>query len=447
MKRLFLLIITIAFLGAQGKAQSAATPLSLQDCYNYAMHHNYAIKNADLNVLIQKAQIDETLAQAYPHVNGSYGFTDYLKAPATFVPNSFFGKMPSNGFTAVTFTPQYSSAPAINASQVLYDPNVAIAMQAKKTILESAERATELSYEAVKYYIYRSYNSLVIAYRQFDILKTSLAYARSIEHDVQVTQATGFAEKIDVERSNVQVNNLSIDSMRVQNQLTLAEQMLKFQIGMDVNTPIILSDTALETRKQEAQSLLLTEESYDKVPMFNLMQTIGKLNEFNVKRYKLNAYPSVMATGGIGYNFSTIDFGDMFKPEKYLFYSLVGFQVNVPIYNGHVRINQLREANLNVEKTNNSIDSLKQAIDFQVTSSRTSLRNAILQLRSQRNNIDVAEDVLELARKKYKAGVGSNLEVTQAQTDLLMAQNNYFGTLLDLVNAEADLKKALGLLK
>ena len=56
-------------------------------------------------------------------------------------------------------------------------------------------------------------------------------------------------------------------------------------------------------------------------------------------------------------------------------------------------------------------------------------------------------DVLDLAQKKYKAGVGSNLEVTQAQTDQLTAQNNYFNALLDVINAEADLKKALGLLK
>ena len=61
--------------------------------------------------------------------------------------------------------------------------------------------------------------------------------------------------------------------------------------------------------------------------------------------------------------------------------------------------------------------------------------------------MDLAQDVLDLAQKKYKAGVGSNVEVNQAQNDLLQAQNNYFSSLLDLINAEADLKKALGLLK
>ena len=121
--------------------------------------------------------------------------------------------------------------------------------------------------------------------------------------------------------------------------------------------------------------------------------------------------------------------------------------MSVPIYSGKLRLNQLHEANLNLEKTKNSIENMKQIIDFQVASSRTNLQNVVLQLRSQSNNLALAEEVLDLARSKYKAGVGSNLEVTEAQTDLLRSQTNYFSTMLDLVNAEADLKKALGLLR
>src|SRR6185437_9269396 len=127
--------------------------------------------------------------------------------------------------------------------------------------------------------------------------------------------------------------------------------------------------------------------------------------------------------------------------------SLVGIQLNVPIFNGLQRTNQVREAKLNIEKVNNSIENEKLTIDFQSAQARTTLHNSILQAQSQNRNLALANDVLDLAQKKYKAGVGSNLEVTQAQTDQLTAQNNYFSALLDVINAEADLKKALGLLK
>ena len=100
-----------------------------------------------------------------------------------------------------------------------------------------------------------------------------------------------------------------------------------------------------------------------------------------------------------------------------------------------------------IGNSQNNIENIKQTIDFQSSVSRTTLKNAILQTQSQHRNLDVANDVLDLARRKYKAGVGSNLEVTTAQTEQLRAQTNYFSSLLDIINAEADLKKALGLLK
>ena len=133
--------------------------------------------------------------------------------------------------------------------------------------------------------------------------------------------------------------------------------------------------------------------------------------------------------------------------SNYAFNSVVGLQLNVPIFNGFMRTNQVSEAKLNIEKSKNNIENMKQTIDFHAAQSKTALKNAILEVQSQRGNMELSADVLDLAQKKYKAGVGSNLEVNQAQTDHLQAQNNYFSALLDVINAEADLKKALGLLK
>ena len=453
MRRIILIVTTLFFTGSNVFAQAAATPLGLQACIDYAMQHNYNVKNAQLDIQIQRAQNDQILAAAYPRVNGSAGFNDFLNAPVSFFPNSLLLAFQPNsglspdGFSAVSFTPKYSSSATINASQVVFDANIAIALKARRTVMEMASQNSELTFENIKYNIYKAYNSLVIAYRQYDIIKSSLTYARSIEHDIKLIQQNGFAEKIDVERTSVQINNLSTDSIRICNLLTFSEQLLKYQIGMDINTPIVLIDTVLEERKKEALNLLSEDKSYERVPTFNLLQTQLKLNEFNVRRYKLTAYPSLVAIGSMGYNYSASDFSTMTKLGNYPFNSMVGLQLNVPIYNGRLRMNQLKEANLTVERSRNTIENFKQTIDFQVASSRTTLQNVILQLRSQRNNMELADDVLDLARRKYKAGVGSNLEVTQAQTDQLRAQTNYFSTLLDLVNAEADLKKALGLLR
>lgn len=463
------LFITIASL--QASAQDVVQ-LSLDDCMHYALTHNYDMKNARLDVKIQDAQNKQTLSAAYPHINAHGEFDDYYVEQKTSFNTGSFGSVIGSSlipylqplytkagipiptidqtggqYQEIAITPQYSAFGQLAATQTLFDGSVLVALQARKAVMVLANQQADVTAENIRYNVYKAYNSLVIAYRQYDITKRSLTYARSMQHDLDATMKAGLAEKIDVERTAVQVNNLSTDSIRISNLLTVSEQVLKYQMGMDINTPIALIDTNLEENKTEAISLLQEEVNYERVPEFNLYNTQLTLNEYNEKRYKMAALPTVSLSATGGYNYAAPYFKNMFPFDEYFPYASVGLQVNVPIFNGFMRTNQLREAKLDVEKSKNSIERIKQTIDFQAAQGHTTLSNAILQAESQHRNLDLAEDVLDLAQRKYKAGVGSNLEVTQAQTDQLNAQNNYFNSLLDVINAEADLKKALGLLK
>jgi outer membrane protein len=448
MSRVYLILIVILFSGT-AHAQKA-TPLSLDACYDYALKHSYTIKNSQLDVLIQQAQVDQTKAAALPHINGKFDFNDFNIPQRSFVDASSFdpsGQTPKGTIIPIAFTLPYAASGGITTSQTIFDGSVMVALQARKAVMELAHQNNKVTEENLRYNIFKAYNSLVVVYHQLDILKSSLKIARSLEHDITVTRDNGMAEKIDVERTSVQVNNLATDSLRISNVLTLSEQVLKYQIGMDINTPIVLTDTVIESHKNSAKSLLVQDEDYMRVPEFGLAVTGLKLNEYNVKRYRLSALPSLSGFWSYGSNYGATFARDLFSFDKYWASSTLGLSLNVPIFNGFVRVNQVREAKLNVEKSHNNIELMKQTIDFQSASARTSLKNALLQIQSLERNNDLSNDVLDLAQKKYKAGVGSNLEVTQAQTDLLRSQNTYFTALLDVMNGEADLKKALGLLK
>ena len=451
MRRSFLSlsILTIAFLtpGLKANAQQSPVPLSLQDCTDYALKHNYNVKNAILDVQIQHAQINELLAAAYPHISGKAELDDFLNPQKTFIDANQFAGKPGHDIQPLAFTLPYAGSASISASQLLFDGSVWVAVEARSAVMELARQTAEVTKENIRYNVFRAYHGLVIAYHQYDIVKNSLSYARLLERDLEITQQNGLAEKIEVERTNVQVNNLASDSIRIGNMLTVSEQVLKYQMGMDINTPIVLTDTNVDARKLEINTLLNQESDYTRVPEFRLAQSALQTQQYNVKRYKLAAIPSLSLFGNLGYNYADYDLSPMFKFNNYLFNSLVGIQLNIPIFNGLQRVNQLREAKLNVDKSLNNIENAKLTIDFQTAQSRTTLRNSILQVQSQHRNLDLANDVLDLAQKKYKAGVGSNQEVTQAQTDQLRAETNYFSALIDMINAEADLKKALGLLK
>lgn len=450
MKRLYIALAAILLTGTGVRAQEPKR-MSLQDCLDYAMQHNYTVKNAQLDVLIQKAQNDQTVAIALPQVSGKAEFNNFIRPQSQFVDASSFNfdptvVIPKGNIVPITFSLSYGTGVSVSASQILFDGSVAVALQARNALMELSRQQGKVTEATVKYNVVKSYYSIIVIYNQLDILKKSLEYARQLQSDLEKTQKAGFAEKIDVERSAVQINSLANDSVRIANLANLTEQVLKFQIGMDINAPINLSDRNLDSHVENAVKLLNDEMQYTNVPEYNLTLTGLKLNEYNLKRYRMAALPQLIAIGSYGRNYAENNFNNVFIGKRYGEYSLFGLQLNQTIFSGFKRTKQVQETKLNIEKAKNNIENVKLAIDFQTTQAKTSLRNALLQLQSQKSNVQLAEDVLQLAQKKYKAGVGSNTEVTQAQTEQLRAQNSYFTTMLDIINAEADLKKALGLL-
>lgn len=416
--------------------------LSLEDAMKYAVRNNYSAKNARLDILNQKAVNDEVRGLALPNISAKGEFNDYINPVQSFVPAEFVGG-PSGTFIAVPFTPKFTATASATGSQVLFDGSVMVALQARNTLMTLYEQSAQLTEQQIRYNIQKAYYSLVIAKRQQSILNESMAYIRNMANDLQVIYDNGLIEKIELDRTKVQVNNLASDSIRISNMITISEQLLKFQIGIKNQQQIILTDTSLDEQIADARFLLLEKMEYRDRMDYNLLQTQLKLNEYDLKRHKLSALPSLGAFGTAAYTYSTNTFEDIFK-NRYIFYSLVGLQLNVPIFDGLQRHNRVKQAKIAIEKTKNSIENLELNIDFQKNSATTQLKNAIITMNSEERNLQLAKSVLDLAQAKYKAGVGSNMEVSQAQTEMLSAQNNYFQSMLDVVNAQADLKQAIG---
>lgn len=446
MKRIYL-IMGILMTTSAAQAQDVVR-LSLKECTEYALKNNYQVRNAHLDALIMEEQSKQTTSAAYPHINGKGDLVRFFSQQYSFFDASAFDRnVPKGTIGPVPFTIPYTSSASVTASQLLFDGGVIVALQAKNTAVELGRDIEKVTAENVRYNVFKAYNALVIAYKQYEIIKSSLALVRSIERDLELMRQGGFVEKIEVERTTVQLNNLVTDSMRVSNMLTIAEQALKFNLGMKISTPIVLTDTSVEKTQAEATTLVTEGENYENVPEYKVLATTLKLNEFNLKRYRLAALPTLSGFWSGGFNYGSATFEKIWELNKYKEYSTGGLSLSIPMFNGFLRQHQVREAKFNVEKTKNNIDNLKLSIDFQAATARTSLKNSLLQVQSQKRNLDLSRNVMELAQKKYKAGVGSNLEVTTAQTELLRSQNNYFTALIDVVNAEADLRKALGMLK
>lgn len=445
MRRIFLSLITLSLLSFRSASAQEAVSLTLDQAIDYALKHSVAARNARIDVALQKAQNREVSGSALPQISGDGKYTQFFDVQQAFLPSQFLQQMPGD-WVPVSFSPKLSSVGQINASQVLFNGSILVALQARKTLMELASLNANLKDEDIRYNIRKAYIGLQIAHRQQDLMASSLELVRNSTHDLEVTYENGLVEKIEVTRMQVQLSNLQADSINLGGLIEVSEKMLKYTMGMDLNTPIRLVDGDKLDDIQQASMLLTRDAAYDNVLTYQLAQTGLKLQEYDLKRYRFEGLPTLAAFGGMGYNRSSNKVSDLVN-KPYPGFSFAGVQLTVPIFDGMQRRSRVSAAKLKVEKAKNDLENAKLGIDVQTKSARTKLMSALQTIEGRKRTMELANSVLDLSKRKYKLGVGSNQDVVLAQKDWLEAQNNYFTSLQAVYDAQADLQKALGLLK
>lgn len=439
------LLLAAGFLPGLSRAQEAATPMSVDDCINYAIQHKDVMKNIRLDEAIAKAKNREVTGLAYPQVSGSGSYQYYIETQKAFLPGEFFGK-PAGTFEAISFTPKNNVNGSLNASQVLFDGSVAVALQARKTFEEFATINTQRTEVDIRENVSKLYYAVLVNEKQLEILDNNYRDVMKIAEDNEKAYKIGVVEKIAVDQFKVQAANIQTEKLRQENQYQVSILMLKYQMGMPLENGIILSDSLREGIVSMQDLLEDYPFEFSQRPDYKLLETQQQINMLDLKRYKWQNLPSLRANGSYGYNYASDQFNAMFQ-NPYLHFSYVGLNLNVPIFDGNQRRSRVKQASYAVEKTKNTLEDSRNGITFQQEQARTTLKNALIAMQNQRSNLDLAKNVYELAQKKYKEGVGSNLEVIQTETSYLAAQSNFFLSLNAAINAKIDLQKALGILK
>jgi outer membrane protein TolC len=124
--------------------------------------------------------------------------------------------------------------------------------------------------------------------------------------------------------------------------------------------------------------------------------------------------------------------------------TIIGFRLSVPLLSGGVKTYQVRNAKLEVLKTQNNLINLRNGINLEVEQAQTVYLNGLKSLENQKRNMELAKEVLRVTKIKYEQGVGSSIEVTTAETSLKESQNNYINALYDLLINKVNVDRALG---
>lgn len=450
MKKYLIQLTGLMFLLPLAPRRTAAQEshrFTLQQCIDYAVQHQPSVKTARIDELSALALNKEVTGRAYPQISASGSFQDNIVVQKTLIDGSYFDpNVPKGTLVPIAFGTPYNLGGTINATQTIFDGSIMVALQARRTLEQLARLSVVSAERDVKVSVSKAYYGILLSDKQLQLISDNIGRLEKLLNDTRIMYKTGVAEKLDVDRLTVQLNNLQSQLTQSRNGRTLTEQLLKYQMGMPLADSVALADTLSFTGVRQE---LLTDShfSYNDLVDYQLLNTQKKANEYNLKRYRLAYAPTLSAFGTLGASRQSYKF-DYFNQHQFWYgYGLVGLSLNIPIFDGLQKKYQVDQAMLAVQKTQAQIEGLKQSIDLAQRQSTTSLVNNILTVESQEKNMKLAEEVYNTTVKKYEQGVGSSTEINNAEGDLQTSQLNYYNALYNTIIAKIDYDKAYGKLK
>ena len=437
-----LTLISFFILGISGvfAQDSAVHEFTVQEAVAYAKKNSVAVRNSLIDVQIQRQTNKEITSAAYPQINGSFNLNDYLNIPTSLLPAEITGG-PAGTYLPVKFGTKYSATGALDASQLLFDGQVFVGLQARAASIELVNKQVDVTEEMINVNVQKVYYQLVVGRKQLSTISANIDRFAKLLADTKIIYENGFAEKLDVDKVNVQLSNLPTERLKVQNQLDAGNAGLKFLMNMPQKEELILSDTLSDEVLRE--NILDNSYQYEDREEFQLLTLTQKLQKYNIKRYKLSYLPTVSLFANYSKNAQRAKF-DFLKDGSWFTTSLIGLKVNVPIFDGFAKRSRVNKARLEYEKTGNNLEQLKASIDNDVAQSTIKITNALVTVNVQQQNMQLAEEVYNSTKFKYEQGLGSNQEIYTAQTELKTAQNNYYSALYDDIIAKIDYLKATG---
>lgn len=460
-QKLFLVPIALLTVIAT-TAQDTTYKMSVKEAVEFAEKNSRQVKNALMGIDLQSQTNKEITAAAYPQLSASGNVTYYPNVAIQRFPNfiaaATYGVLQQEGikngngdpvtvpndlgFIEAQFGTKYTAGGGVDFNQLLFDGQVFVGLQARKTSMEFARKTAEVTQEQIKANIHKIYYQVLAGQQQISTIDANIARFEELLNDTKELFNNGFAEKLDVSKAEVSLTNLKTEKLRAQNRIEAAYLGLKLLLGMPVRNEVILTDTLPEQIFTE--EIVDTKFQYTDRVEYEQLQLNKRLNEYNIRRYKLSYLPTLSIAANY-YKIAQRNSFNFFKGgEPWFPSSSVALRINVPLFDGFAKAARVRTAKLQLEQTQNNLENLELSIDKEISEARINLRSATATMEYQKKNMELAEQVYNQTKLKYEQGLGSNLEITNSQSELTTAQNNYYAALYDAIVSRVDYLRATG---
>ena len=418
---------------------------SLEQAIEHAVKNNYSMINANRDVEAAKKKKWETTTMGLPQLNGSVNYQntfEFTKQGAA--ANAFNPAANPNDIVLLAFGTKHVAIGNLTLSQLIFDGSYLVGLQSAKTYLQISENAKIKTAQEIREIVINSYGNVLLADESIKILENNKKILEKTFADTKEIFKNGLIEEENVEQLQITLASLTSSLENVKRQKRIALDMLKLLLGIEIDEELIITDQ-LSVLTQNNIDLVLLKKEFDAKNTidYQIGKNLEKSKELMLKLEKSKALPSLAAQLNFGYNSFANQFDFLNSTQKWNNFSNVGVGLNVPIFSSLGRSARTQQAKIALEQAKTDVTETEQKLKLQFEKAKSDYEFSIEQLATSKSNLNLAERIENKNQIKFKEGLSSSFDLTDAQRQLYSAQQTYLQAMLDVINKKATLEKLL----
>lgn len=446
-----LTIILLGFFSAGfSQEKKDSLKLSLTDAQNYALQNSRTVKNARIDLLSADKKVWETIAMGLPQLSLSANYQHQFV-----VPELSFGSyldpsaLPGGFITAADIMGAYKTSPKVplgvpdnttfdfTLSQLIFSGEYIVGLQATKVFKEISVNSLAKTEATTKETVAGTYYLYLVLGESLRVLESSRATVAQTYNDVSKMNKQGFNEETDVDQIKISLSNIERLAASVKAQRDVSLQLLKFQLGMEIDQPIVLTDSLPSMIKEgNIQYLSAPLFDYQKSIDYKIVRNLESSSALFVRREESKYLPTISAfyrrheqTHQPSFNFAVKD--------------LVGVGLNIPIFTSGTRTSKVSQAKFDLQKARINTENAAQGLTLEFETALSTYQTAYGNFLTNSESIVLSRKIYLKTVVKYKEGISTSFELAQNQTQFLNAEQAYYNSILSLLTAKAKLDRIL----
>ena len=437
MRKLTLILLLLVAFNVTNAQQT--TPqrynFSLNEAIEHALQYNYTAINAGRDIEISKQKKWETTANGLPQINGTVDYQNAFKLQSNIID--------FNGTPALlTFGAFNSMDSRLSLSQLIFDGSYIVALQASKAYLEFFQNAKKKTDSEIRAMVTNSYGNVLLAEESIKVLERNQAVLEKNYSDVNQIYKNGLGEEESVEQISITLASVKSNLKNVIRLREISLNMLKINLGIEINDELKLSENLDSLSKNNLQSVLESNEfnvtnSID----YQISSSLVIQKKLLLKLEKSKSLPSLGANVNFGYNTFGNTFSMFESNQKWFNYSNVGVRLNVPIFSSFGRNAKTQQAKISYQQAQTQLTETEQMLKLQFQKAKSDFDFSIEEYETAKSNLNLAERIEKKQQIKFKEGLSTSFEFSEAQRQLYANQQSYLQSMVDVINKRAALEK------